>query len=81
MLFSMSPAVNGIYIGFSDVYRNSQASQSSLLLKDIKQVLLISFGRGGGHNHKFDKIKHILEFYPNLKYVLVGDDSNMILFV
>jgi hypothetical protein len=25
----------------------------------------------GGHNHKFDKIKHILEFYPSLKYVLI----------
>jgi phosphatidate phosphatase APP1 len=24
---------------------------------------------------KFDKIKHILEFYPNLQYVLIGDDS------
>ena len=29
----------------------------------------------GNHNHKFDKIKHILEFYPNLEYVLLGDDS------
>ena len=26
-------------------------------------------------NNKFEKIKHILEFYPNLKYVLLGDDS------
>ncbi|MGO4821386.1 MULTISPECIES: App1 family protein [unclassified Flavobacterium] len=47
-----------------------------LLLKDIKTSLtnFIWTGRGG-HNHKFDKIKHILEFYPNLKYVLIGDDS------
>jgi phosphatidate phosphatase APP1 len=30
--------------------------------------------RRGGHNHKFDKIKHILEFYPNLQYTS-GDDS------
>ena len=29
----------------------------------------------GDHNHKFEKIKHVLEFYPNLKYVLMGDDS------
>ena len=29
----------------------------------------------GNHDHKFDKIKHVLEFYPNLKYVLLGDDS------
>ena len=29
----------------------------------------------GDHNHKFDKIKHILEFYPHLQYTLLGDDS------
>jgi phosphatidate phosphatase APP1 len=47
-----------------------------LLLKDIKTSLTNFFWTGrGGHNHKFDKIKHILEFYPNLKYVLIGDDS------
>ena len=47
-----------------------------LLLKDIKTSLSQFFWTGrGGHNHKFEKIKHILEFYPNLKYVLIGDDS------
>ena len=47
-----------------------------LLLKDIKTSLTNFFWSGrGGHNHKFEKIKHILEFYPNLKYVLIGDDS------
>lgn len=47
-----------------------------LLLKDIKTSLFDFLWTGrGGHNHKFEKIKHILEFYPNLKYVLIGDDS------
>lgn len=47
-----------------------------LLLKDIKTSLSDFFwNKGSGHNHKFEKIKHILEFYPNLKYVLIGDDS------
>ena len=47
-----------------------------LLLKDIKSSLADFFMTGrGGHNHKFEKIKHILEFYPNLEYVLLGDDS------
>lgn len=47
-----------------------------LLLKDIKTSLTDFFLKGKeNHNHKFDKIKHILEFYPNLKYVLLGDDS------
>ena len=47
-----------------------------LLLKDIKTSLLDFFITGrGDHNHKFEKIKHILEFYPNLTYTLLGDDS------
>jgi len=47
-----------------------------LLLKDIKDSLLDFFVTGrGNHNHKFDKIKHILEFYPHLQYTLLGDDS------
>ena len=25
--------------------------------------------------HKFEKVKHILEFYPHLTYTLLGDDS------
>lgn len=47
-----------------------------LLLKDIKTSLMDFFVTGrGNHGHKFDKIKHILEFYPNLQYTLLGDDS------
>lgn len=47
-----------------------------LLLKDIKTSLFDFLWTGrGGHGHKFEKIKHILEFYPSLQYVLIGDDS------
>lgn len=47
-----------------------------LLLKDIKTSLADLFGSGrGNHNHKFEKIKHILGFYPNLQFTLLGDDS------
>ena len=45
-------------------------------LKKIKTGLtdFISSGRGN-HDHKYIKIKDIISFYPNLKYVLMGDDS------
>lgn len=58
---------------FTDIH---DLPKAVLLLKDIKTSLTDFFMSGrGSHNHKFDKIKHILEFYPNLKYVLIGDDS------
>ena len=60
-------------IKFTEIHKLPKAV---LLLKDIKSSLTDFLWTGrGGHNHKFEKIKHILEFYPNLKYVLLGDDS------
>lgn len=53
-----------------------QLPRAVILLKDIKTGLADFFMSGrGNHDHKFEKIKHVLEFYPNLKYVLLGDDS------
>jgi len=53
-----------------------QLPRAVILLKDIKRGVADFFISGrGNHDHKFDKIKHVLEFYPNLKYVLLGDDS------
>ena len=53
-----------------------QLPRGVLLLKDIKTSLTDFFITGrGDHNHKFEKIKHILEFYPNLRYTLLGDDA------
>lgn len=60
-------------VKFTEIH---QLPRAVLLLKDIKTSLRDFFFTGrGNHNHKFDKIKHILEFYPNLQYVLLGDDS------
>jgi phosphatidate phosphatase APP1 len=53
-----------------------QLPRAVILLKDIKRGVTDFFMSGrGNHDHKFEKIKHVLEFYPNLKYVLLGDDS------
>lgn len=60
-------------VKFTEIH---QLPRAVLLLKDIKTSLLDFFVTGrSDHNHKFEKIKHILEFYPNLQYVLLGDDS------
>jgi phosphatidate phosphatase APP1 len=60
-------------VKFTEIH---QLPKAVLLLKDIKSSLTDFLWTGrGNHNHKFEKIKHILEFYPNLKYVLLGDDS------
>ncbi len=45
-------------------------------LKKIKNGIadFLRTGRGS-HYHKQDKISHIIEFYPHLKFILMGDDS------
>jgi phosphatidate phosphatase APP1 len=57
---------------FTEIHRLPKAV---FLLKDIKTSLMDFFIKRSNHNHKFEKIKHILEFYPSLQYVLLGDDS------
>ncbi|QLE00151.1 App1 family protein [Galbibacter sp. BG1] len=50
--------------------------KSVFKLKKIKTGLgdFLFSGRGS-HDHKFQKIKDILEFYPEMRFVLMGDDS------
>jgi len=47
-----------------------------LKLKKIKSGLddFVMTG-GGSHDHKFRKIHNIIEFYPKLQFILLGDDS------
>jgi len=53
-----------------------------LKLKDIKTgVADFLFTGGGNHDHKFYKIKHLVEFYPELRFILLGDDSQKDAFI
>lgn len=45
-------------------------------LRDIKTGIGDFLFRGhSDHNHKFYKIKDVISFYPGLRYVLLGDDT------
>src|SRR6476660_2237714 len=74
--FYVSSSEWNLYRFIVDFTELHELPRAVLLLKDIKTSLLDFFITGrGDHNHKFDKIKHILEFYPQLQYTLLGDDS------
>jgi phosphatidate phosphatase APP1 len=74
--FYVSSSEWNLYRFITQFTEINQLPRAVLLLKDIKTSLgdLFLTGRGD-HNHKFEKIKHILEFYPDLQYTLLGDDS------
>ncbi len=74
--FYVSSSEWNLYRFIVDFTQMHQLPRAVLLLKDIKTSLMDFFITGrGDHNHKFEKIKHILEFYPHLQYTLLGDDS------
>lgn len=74
--FYVSSSEWNLYRFIVDFTELHQLPRAVLLLKDIKTSLTDFFITGrGNHNHKFEKIKHILEFYPHLSYTLLGDDS------
>ncbi len=74
--FYVSSSEWNLYRFIVDFTKIHDLPRAVLLLKDIKTSLKDFFFTGrGDHNHKFDKIKHILEFYPHLQYTLLGDDS------
>ena len=74
--FYVSSSEWNLYRFIIDFTKLHELPRAVLLLKDIKTSLLDFFVSGrGDHNHKFEKIKHLLEFYPHLKYTLLGDDS------
>lgn len=76
IFFYVSSSEWNLYRFIVDFTQLHRLPKAVLLLKDIKTSLFdfLALGRHD-HNHKFDKIKHILEFYPHLKYTLLGDDS------
>lgn len=80
--FYVSSSEWNLYNFITEFTKKQGLPKAVLLLKDIKTSLKDFFGTGrGDHNHKFEKIKHILEFYPNLEYVLLGDDSQQDVFL
>lgn len=74
--FYVSSSEWNLYDFISEFAKRHDLPKAVIKLKKIKTGIsdFLMTGRGG-HDHKFEKIKDIIAFYPNLKYVLMGDDS------
>lgn len=74
--FYVSSSEWNLYSFIVEFTRLHELPKAVIKLKKIKTRLLdfLKSGRGD-HDHKFVKIKDIINFYPNLQYVLLGDDS------
>lgn len=74
--FYVSSSEWNLYEFILQFARMHQLPKAIIKLKKIKTGLgdFLFTGRGG-HDHKYHKIKDIISFYPQLEYVLLGDDS------
>ncbi|WP_026451521.1 App1 family protein [Aequorivita capsosiphonis] len=74
--FYVSSSEWNLYEFIDSFVRLHNLPKAVIKLKKIKTGIsdFLFTGRGS-HDHKFEKIKDIIMFYPNLEYVLLGDDS------
>lgn len=74
--FYVSSSEWNLYEFIDSFIRIHELPKGVIKLKKIKTGIsdFLFTGRGS-HDHKFEKIKDIIGFYPKLSYVLLGDDS------
>ncbi len=74
--FYVSSSEWNLYEFIDSFARLHELPKAVIKLKKIKTGIsdFLFTGRGS-HDHKFEKIKDIIMFYPKLEYVLLGDDS------
>lgn len=72
-IFYVSSSPWHLYGPLTEFFRLQGIPHGPLLLKElgVRQV----FGEGRHHTHKLDKIERILRFYPDMKFVLMGDSG------
>ncbi len=74
--FYVSSSEWNLYEFIDSFARLHELPKAVIKLKKIKTGIsdFLFTGRGN-HDHKFEKVKDIIMFYPKLEYVLLGDDS------
>ncbi|MFD2367996.1 App1 family protein [Pseudoduganella sp. GCM10020061] len=72
-VFYVSSSPWHLYGPLTEFFKLQGIPLGPLLLKELgmRQV----FGEGRHHTHKLEKIEMILRFYPNMKFVLMGDSG------
>lgn len=80
--FYVSSSEWNLYEFINEFAQMHDLPKAVIKLKKIKSgVSDFLFTGRGSHDHKFEKIKDIISFYPHLSYVLLGDDSQKDAFI
>ena len=74
--FYVSSSEWNLYDLLDDFFSFNQLPQGVFLLQRLEHSILKFWKTGGGtHQHKYEKIKRLLEFYPTRDFILIGDSG------
>ncbi len=72
-LYFVSSSMWNLYDLLTDFFEIRNLPKAPLMLRDlgIDENMFLK----GDHSHKEEKVKRILSYYPNLKFILIGDSG------
>lgn len=74
--FYVSSSEWNLYDLLDDFFRFNDLPQGIFLLRKLEYSIYKFWKSGGGsHEHKYEKIKSLLEFFPNRSFILIGDSG------
>ena len=74
--FYVSSSERNLYEFWNHFFKANGFPLGPLLLKELKYGITdFMFSGKGTHRHKYDKISDLLDFYPFLSFILVGDNG------
>jgi len=75
-IFYVSSSEWNLHDFLEDFNRVRGIPKGPFLLQDIKTSVWKIFKSGGGtHQHKLEKIRHLMELYRDTKFILIGDSG------
>ena len=74
--FFVSSSEWNLYDLLDDFFSFNQIPKGVLLLRKLEHSIYKFWKSGGGnHEHKYNEIKALIEFYPAQKFILIGDSG------
>jgi len=74
--FYISSSEWNLYDLIDDFCSFNKFPKGVYLLRELKPGIFNLWNQGGGnHEHKFDKIEHLFHTYPDMSFVLIGDNG------
>ncbi len=74
--FYVSSSEWNLYDLLDDFFRFNDLPRGVFLLRRLEHSIVKFWKSGGGsHEHKFEKIRFLLRFYPDRSFILIGDSG------